>query len=199
MSSYFAGLTTSIVTLPIWTLRTRISLITLDKNDSRSFRNRLEFFVLTIKESVLKEGVFKLYKGLFSSVVLSLHGGIQMTIYETGKQSLVQRQGEIKNKQGSFLGVFSKVTASCVLYPFNVIRARQQQFSCKISNLDENLKKHVIITDKNYGLFFNSIKVIHSSNGFKGFYQGIIPTILRQLPGSSTFFYTYEYILKLFK
>jgi hypothetical protein len=159
----------------------------------------MEFFILTIKESILKEGVLKLYKGLFSSVVLSLHGGIQMTIYETGKQLLLKKQAEIKNKQGSVLGVISKITASLVLYPFNVIRARQQQFSCKISNLDENLKKHVIITDKNYGLFFNSVRVIYSSNGIKGFYQGVIPTILRQLPGSSTFFYTYEYILKLFK
>jgi hypothetical protein len=201
LTSYLAGLSASIITLPIWTLRMRITMIRLDKEDSKIIKNRIEYFYLTVKESIVKEGVLKLYKGIFSSVILSFHGGIQMTIYETGKQIILSKSqnSSIANKEGSILGVISKISASFILYPFNVIRARQQIFSSNISNLNENLKKHTIITDKNYGLFLNTIKLIKETNGTRGFYQGILPTVLRQIPASSSFFYTYEYILKLFK
>ena len=57
----------------------------------------------------------------------------------------------------------------------------------------------MILSKRNYGLFFQSIRGIYEANGIKGFYKGLTPSILRQIPGSSAFFYTYEYILKVFK
>lgn len=196
LCSYFSALATSLVTMPLWTLRVRISLLTLDKSVSRHLSKRLSFFSLVVKESLLNEGFFRLYKGVFSSVVLSLHGGVQMTIYESGKQLIVMNRGEMRNYEGSLLGVFSKTIATFVLYPFNVIRSKQQQFSS--NNLNESLKSHMIISQNRHGLFFNSVKTIYTASGFRGFYRGLTPSLLRQIPGSSLFFYTYEYTLKMF-
>ena len=86
ITSYFSGITVSIMTMPIWTIRLRISLLTLDKSESTKVQNRWNYFYLVIKESIQKEGLLKLYKGFFSSVVLSMHGGVQMTIYESGRR-----------------------------------------------------------------------------------------------------------------
>jgi solute carrier family 25 folate transporter 32 len=199
ITSYFSGITVSIMTMPIWTIRLRISLLTLDKSESTKVQNRWNYFYLVIKESIQKEGLLKLYKGFFSSIILSLHGGVQMTIYETGRRLIIKNKNEMKNSYGSALGVVSKLFASFLLYPFNVIRARQQQFTQKVSpNLNEKLKSHMIIADKEYGLFLSTIKVLYISNGIKGFYKGLAPSVLRQIPGSSVFFYVYEYTLKQF-
>lgn len=187
--------------MPIWTLKTRISLITLNKNESSKIKNRFSLVYLVIKESIQKDGFFSLYKGAFSSMILSFHGGIQMTIYETLKHYILrkERKSYISNSQGSLIGVFSKIAASMVLYPFNVIRARQQQFTNKsVPKLHETLLKNMIVARKEYGLFYQAAVIIYKNNDIRGFYKGLAPTILRQIPSSSLFFYTYEYTLKCF-
>lgn len=195
--SYLSGLLASIITMPMWTVRLRISLLTIDKYESPNVKSNFKYFYLIVKESLNKEGFFKLYKGFFSSVVLSLHGGIQMTIYETGKRYIIKKKNKLEIYQGSLLGSISKIIAGVTLYPFNVIRARQQQFSQLTTlNINDALKRNMILSKRNYGLFFQSIKGIKEANGIKGFYKGLTPSLLRQIPGSSAFFYTYEYILK---
>jgi len=113
--------------------------------------------------------------------------------------------------------------ASTILYPFNLIRSRQQQlnksFFEKINNesFDGDNKKDIykknnnhiknsdfykfktIHTNINYGNFLNTTKTIYIISGFKGFYKGLIPLLIRQIPGSSAFFYTYEYTLSYLK
>lgn len=184
----------------MWTLKTRLSLITIDRNESRSVLARIKISYLIIKESLVNEGILKLYKGVMASTILSLHGGVQMTLYETGKQYLIRlnQQNSIFNYQGSLLGVMSKLTASTVLYPFTVMRVKQQQFAKNNLNLNETVLKNAIITNKRYGLIHHTIKTIYNTQGLLGFYNGLAPSLLRQIPGSSIFFYTYEYTLKLF-
>jgi hypothetical protein len=116
--------------------------------------------------------------------------------------------------------------ASTLLYPFNLIRSRQQQLSKaffekvieqKTNSYNENqieknnlnkknnqkkeaefYKFKTIHTNLNYGNFINTTKTIYSLSGYKGFYQGLSPLLIRQIPGSSAFFYTYEFTLKFF-
>ncbi len=210
--SYYSGLSVSLLTMPLWTLRTRISLITLNKNEK--IKARANIFYLVVKESIQKGGVLSLYKGALSSAVLSFHGGIQMTAYETGKNFIKSRR-RINSKinstptssnngvtpfESSILGVISKICASTTLYPFNVIRARQQQFSSKHFSQMNNkfLSENVQLPKKEYGMFANAAIMIYQSHGARGFYKGWLPTVLRQIPGSTVFFYTYEFCLKKF-
>lgn len=123
-----------------------------------------------------------------------------MTIYETSKNFLKKysQKNEIKNYMGSVIGMISKIFASTFLYPFNLIRSKQQIFNNKLINtIDEKLAKNTIIAKNEYGYFWNTVKIIYTSTGLKGFYKGLSPLLLRQIPGSSVFFYTYEYSLKI--
>jgi hypothetical protein len=188
----------------MWTLKTRLSLISIDRSESNSLIKRLKISTLIIRESLVGEGILKLYKGVLSSAILSLHGGIQMTLYETAKQYILRsdlnnRRDFIANYQGSMLGVISKITASCLLYPFTVIRAKQQQFTKDNLKLNETLLQKSIIANKRYGLIHHSVMTIYKTQGVIGFYNGLSLSLIRQVPGSSIFFYTYEYTLKLFK
>lgn len=127
-----------------------------------------------------------------------------MTLYETGKQYIIRseqknRRDFISNYQGSILGVLSKLTASILLYPFTVIRAKQQQFTKDNVKLSETILKKSIIANKNYGFINHTIFTIYKTQGIIGFYNGLSLSLIRQIPGSSIFFYTYEYTLKLFK
>jgi len=125
---------------------------------------------------------------------------------------------EFKNYTGSFIGIISKMIASSILYPFNLIRSRQQQLNkeffekinnnllsnekSKIANNDfkketEFYRFKTIYTNLKYGNFINTTKTIYSISGYKGFYRGLTPLLIRQIPGSSVFFYTYESSLKI--
>ena len=95
--------------------------------------------------------------------------------------------------------------ASFILYPFNLIRSKQQQLDKeffdnikKDSNKEgtEFYKDKTIHTNLKYGNFYKTTKLIHKFNGLLGFYKGLTPLLIRQVPGSTVFFYTYEYSLK---
>jgi solute carrier family 25 folate transporter 32 len=146
-----------------------------------------------------QEGVFHLYKGILSSVILSLYGGIQMTIYQTIKNKLQKSDIEFTHYLGSIIGVFSKMLTSSLLYPFNLIRSKQQQIQLNSKlKLNEKVLNHSIIAENDYANIFKTVRIIYQSNGIKGFYKGLAPLLIRQVPSSTLFFYTYEYILKIF-
>ena len=94
---------------------------------------------------------------------------------------------------------------SSILYPFNLIRSKQQQLDKEFfDNIKKNNNKEgtefyklkTIHTDIKYGNFLKTANLIYGHTGFLGFYKGLTPLLIRQVPGSSVFFYTYEYSLK---
>ena len=96
------------------------------------------------------------------------------------------------------------MVASLILYPFNLIRSRQQQLNQNFfKNLNNNTgienefyKYKTIYTNQEYGNFLKTTKTIFNLSGMQGFYKGLVPLLIRQVPGSSIFFYTYEFSLK---
>jgi solute carrier family 25 folate transporter 32 len=182
-------------------LRTRLSLIVLPKEESLNFIERTKLSYLLVRESILKEGFFKLYKGIMPSFFLAFYGGFQMTIYQTSKNFIIKKDKEFKKWHGSLIGIFSRIFTSFILYPFNLIRSKQQQLSetNQKLKLDQNLVSRSLLSKNEHSLFYNSVKLIYSQNGIRTFYNGISPMLMRQVPGSSLFFYTYEYMLKLFQ
>lgn len=148
---------------------------------------------------------------------------IFLIIFFSNKNKQKRKKIDFKNYTGSIVGIISKMIASSILYPFNLIRSRQQQlnnrFFEKITN-EYNDKKYntpivenngkeakmksqaefyrfkTIYTNLNYGNFMNATKTIYRLSGFQGFYKGLSPLLIRQIPGSSAFFYTYEVTLK---
>jgi hypothetical protein len=121
-----------------------------------------------------------------------------MTIYQTTKNILKKEKSHFNEFRGSIVGIVSKLAATIVLYPFNLIRSKQQQIQNEQKRvISENLKNHSITSNNNYKTFYSTCVSIFNSAGIRGYYQGVTPLVLRQIPSSAMFFYTFEYMLKI--
>jgi len=96
-------------------------------------------------------------------------------------------------KLSSLFGGISKVLTSFTLFPLTVIRTRQQQFDKDLLK-NTNLDKNTIVSNYKYGSFISTITIIYKNESIKGFYKGIVPSLIRHIPNSLLFFYSYEHM-----
>lgn len=139
-----------------------------------------------------------LYKGIVPGLFLVSHGAIQFTVYEELRKVLVDfksRKSTEKSRSSdsvlnSFdyaaLGASSKIAAMLLSYPFQVIRARLQQ---RPSN--EGVPRYM---DS-----WHVVKETARFEGLRGFYKGITPNLLKNVPAASITFIVYENVLNLLK
>jgi solute carrier family 25 (mitochondrial folate transporter), member 32 len=83
------------------------------------------------------------------------------------------------------LGGTSKIVASCVTYPYQVIKSRLQQRGVGSKYHYTGLMDCVAVTWKNEGL--------------RGLYRGLVPNAVKVVPNSALTFVIYEETLKLLK
>ena len=115
-----------------------------------------------------------------------------MTLYNSIKYKIEEKQ-KFQKYMASLTGIFCRVIASVILYPFNLVRTRQQLFNPENSSkLKEDLKHNITFSKVKYGIFFNTMGTIYRSEGLTGFYKGMGILLIRQVPYSALFFYTYE-------
>lgn len=84
------------------------------------------------------------------------------------------------------LGASSKLAAILMTYPFQVIRARLQQRPNR-----DGIPRYM---DS-----WHVVKETARFEGFRGFYKGITPSILKNLPAASITFVVYENVLNLLR
>lgn len=185
--SYCAGLFSALLVLPLWTLRLRISQISYCKGGN--FLQGSKFTILVLRESILQEGFLKLYKGVFSTIIMSLHPMIQMTIYESAKRKYEEEY--FRSSLSAQIGCLSRVTATSILYPFNLIKTKQQQIG-KLNN--QELRENMYTGERDYGRFNHALKSVYSQFGIGGFYRGLTPVVIRNGLQAAFFFYIYEHL-----
>jgi solute carrier family 25 folate transporter 32 len=86
----------------------------------------LDAFAKVVKH----EGPMGLYRGIVPSLLLTSHGALQFMAYEEIKKLIRKYNGgeeHLQTWQTLFASSSSKVFASCVTYPSQVVRARLQQ------------------------------------------------------------------------
>ncbi|KAH9711233.1 Folate transporter 1 [Citrus sinensis] len=126
------------------------------------------------------------------------HGAIQFTVYEELRKVIVDFKSK-RRKQNpdrannllnsadyAILGGSSKIAAMLLTYPFQVIRARLQQRPS-----GNGIPRYV-----------DSWHVIRETarfEGLRGFYRGITPNLLKNVPASSITFIVYENVLNFLK
>ena len=143
------------------------------------------------------EGVPGLYKGLTPSLLLVSHGAIQFTCYENLKSiarggvsvapdddtkgddndtapSMEQR--ELTSTECAVYGMLSKILASFVTYPQQVVRARMQKLQIEERN---QIK---------YKSVLQSFGTISRREGISGMYKGMVPNLARMLPSTGVTF-----------
>lgn len=178
-SSTLAGLSTSLLTNPIWVLKTRI-LGTL-KGEANSYRSVMDG-VMTIYR---KEGLMTFCKGSIPSMVLVFQASLQFTLYDHLKNHLLSIRPRIQNPSKRYLttaefiyaSAVSKVVSMTVMYPMQVVKTRLQTY-----NMD-NEKRSISLVCKT---------VWNNEGGLKGFYKGISVNMIRVVPATCITFVVYE-------
>lgn len=113
--SWCAGLTTLVITNPIWVIKTRML---------GGDRHRLA--VRLVADMIRTEGVTSLWKGLVPLLFSVGQALLQFTIYDHGKVWVKGRRDTNTTTEHVYLLAFSKVVAMTLMYPAQVIKARLQ-------------------------------------------------------------------------
>lgn len=186
-----AGALVSLCTNPIWLVKTRLQL-----QNPLHQTHRYSGFYDAFRTILKEEGWTTLYRGIMPSLFLVSHGAVQFTAYEELRKAIVDFKsgGSINANADSVLnsldyaalGAASKVAAILFTYPFQVIRARLQQRPSKDGIPRYTDSWHVVRETAKY-------------EGVRGFYKGITPSLLKNVPASSITFIVYENVLKSLK
>lgn len=175
LSAVGAGCITAFTTAPFWTLKSRLQVYS---NTNSRYKSVIHGFKTIIKE----EGISGLYKGLTPTLLGLGHVAIQFPLYEYIKCKL-SSNGSKQNKASDILiaSSISKIAASAVFYPHEVVRTRIQVDRSVITNGSSELAR--------VGQLF---KEILKRDGVKGLYTGFAANLVRTVPACMLTFTSYE-------
>lgn len=178
MAAMGAGVCTTVSTNPIWVVKTRLQTQSLQLNPGHTRYNSVPHAVATI---VRQEGVHAFFRGVLPSLLGVTHVCVQFPLYEQVKLYLRTRNNKEAHELSFFELIFasmvSKVVASTVAFPHEVLRVRQQvSRSSGTTNL------------------FALARNIYLENGWRGFYRGLSTNLFRVVPAAAITFVSFEYI-----
>lgn len=126
------------------------------------------------------DGIRGFYRGLLPSLFGVSHGALQFMAYEQLKiyraSTKLEGQQILNSVDVLMLSGLAKVFAGTATYPYQVVRARLQMYDA----------------DRIYEGARDLIAQIWRREGFKGFYKGLGPNLLRVLPNTWVTFLVYE-------
>eukprot|EP00184_Porphyridium_aerugineum_P001755 CAMPEP_0184698158 /NCGR_PEP_ID=MMETSP0313-20130426/4877_1 /TAXON_ID=2792 /ORGANISM="Porphyridium aerugineum, Strain SAG 1380-2" /LENGTH=376 /DNA_ID=CAMNT_0027157063 /DNA_START=52 /DNA_END=1182 /DNA_ORIENTATION=+ len=209
-----AGVATALLTNPIWVVKTRLQLqesismsaaghsklavkgphsppLSPNTTSLRPYRGFMDALI-TIGKS---EGLKGLYQGISVSLWLVSQGALQFAIYEEMKAlTLAHRLADTTPNAAAAMTLtttetlitssMSKLLASTLTYPLQVIRTRMQK-------RDTDPTK--------YGTILKSVTNMYANEGFQGFYKGFTANALRVTPSAAITFVVYEFVLSIFQ
>ena len=191
-----AGAAVAVLTNPIWVAKTRLQL-QRRPGAAGAPADAARYTGLThaLRSIVADEGVRGLYRGLGPSLALVSHGALQFTAYEAlKKRALAAQRGAAAGEDcaprlsaaaASAIGVASKLLASGVTYPSQVLRARLQQRR-------EAHAEAAAAAAAEEGGAWRTLRGLLQREGLRGLYKGWVPNVLRVLPSSALTFLVYE-------
>ncbi|KAJ2725900.1 hypothetical protein GGI07_000945 [Coemansia sp. Benny D115] len=178
LSAMGAGATTSLLTNPIWVLKSRFM------TQSAFTEYRYTSMRHAVQVIMQREGLRGFYKGLGSSLLGVTHVAVQFPLYERLK-SYLQPDGEARQLEPSRILVASatsKMVASTVTYPHEVIRTR--------------LQNQVVLPYKYRGIL-HAVALIYREEGMRAFYRGLSTNLIRTVPASMMTLLTYELLVRV--
>ncbi|PPD97209.1 hypothetical protein GOBAR_DD05771 [Gossypium barbadense] len=205
-----AGAATAIVTNPLWVVKTRLQDIMrrtvrmlIAFNHIEVFNPRKDFWeVLTqgmrtsvvpytgvlsaLRRIVHEEGLRGLYSGVLPSLAGISHVAIQFPAYEKIKSYMAKKGNTTVDRLSpsdvAIASSISKVLASIMTYPHEVIRSRLQE---------QGQARH---TEVQYAGVVDCIRKVFRKEGVSGFYRGCATNLLRTTPSAVITFTSYEMI-----
>ncbi|KTW31126.1 uncharacterized protein T551_01199 [Pneumocystis jirovecii RU7] len=177
-----AGITSVVVTYPLDITRTRLSIQSASLPLKQINGNQELLGVWkTMKNIYTVEGGFKaLYKGIWPTILgIAPYVGLNFAIYESMKKILSQENGQLTAFGKFFSGAISGAIAQTITYPADVLR-RRFQVTCMPG------------INYKYVSIYDALKQILAQQGWKGFYQGLLPNLLKVIPSMGTSWLSYE-------
>jgi solute carrier family 25 folate transporter 32 len=177
LCAYQAGLVTATLTNPIWVIKTRMMLQT--PNGVARYRSTGD----ALRSIWRDEGFRGLYRGYAPALIGVAHGAVQFSVYEQFKRFI--KRNSLDNDVGYFCaGAASKVVATVITYPYQVIRTRLQD-------------RPAAGEARKFTSTWSTIVTTWRAEGVRGMYRGLGPGVLRVMPQSAIVFMVYERVLKV--
>jgi len=191
-SAMVAGAVTNTVVTPFWVAKTRlITQITKISTQEVKYTSTLNTIYTIFKE----EGMAGLYSGFIPSLLGLTHVAIQFPLYEHFKLKLAEKNrttpSQLSSKELIIASSVSKIIASIIAYPHEVVRSRLQNQHRKMVHPDTK-----VINPEKYDGLIDAIKKIISHEGIGGLYRGMGTNLLRVTPACAITFTSFELILR---
>lgn len=177
-SAIGAGVSTVLVTNPLWVVKTRLQ--TQDMGLKTNW-TRYKGTIDGLRQIIRKEGCSRLYAGLVPSLIGVAHVAVQFPLYEHLKMRLSRRSrgrhGQLSFRDYVVASGVSKMVASTVTYPHEVLRA----------NMHFN-------GTKPFSGLRATLRAIMKEEGIRGFYRGCGVNLCRAVPSAAITFTSFEMI-----
>ncbi|OGM44342.1 NAD+ transporter [Aspergillus bombycis] len=223
-ASLTAGACSTIVTNPIWVIKTRLMSQSL-RSDSEGFRAPWRYSGTwdAARKMYRTEGIRSFYAGLTPALLGLTHVAIQFPLYEYLKMAFTGYGiGENPDHGTShWIGIslatfLSKICASTMTYPHEVLRTRlqTQQRTSPVSSPEEIAFRGGVDHPEcrgrpptaassdgmpnrpRYTGIVRTCQTILTEEGWRAFYSGIGTNLFRAVPAAMTTMLTYEYLRK---
>ncbi|KAK2848531.1 hypothetical protein FQN49_005634 [Arthroderma sp. PD_2] len=189
LASGTAGVLTTILTNPIWVIKTRML------STGAHVPGAYSSMISGVRQIYRIEGLSGFYQGLVPAMFGVSHGALQFMAYEklkkyrthmaqntstdgtTSSTGTVSTQlRTLNNMDYLLLSSISKMFAGCATYPYQVLRARLQTYDARGT----------------YKGVRDAFDQILRTEGVAGFYKGLGPNLVRVLPSTWVTFLVYE-------
>ncbi|KAJ2776181.1 hypothetical protein H4R18_005803 [Coemansia javaensis] len=172
-----AGATTSLVTNPIWVLKSRF----MTQSAYTDYRYTSMWHAVRVIRAA--EGWRGFYKGLGSSLLGVGHVAVQFPLYEHLKRLLDADAGQQLDSSRILLAsATAKMVASSATYPHEVVRTRLQNQTAR---------------PYKYTGIAHAVRLIYAEEGLCAFYRGLSTNLIRTVPASMITLLTYELLVRL--
>ncbi len=200
-ASITAGACSTIVTNPIWVIKTRLMSQVGDTahKDSRTpwhYKSTLDAF----RTMYRSEGMGAFYSGMAPALLGLSHVAIQFPLYEYFKLHFTGKQmGENSSNDddphwfGILAATFlSKVCATTATYPHEVVRTRLQTQQRRPAHSNHSAPDTSGSTPPRYKGIVTTCRTILREEGWRAFYYGMGTNLVRAVPAAMTTMLTFE-------